>query len=90
MKFSKFLGKICYFLLICAQIVAPGVQDKHLNRSKHTLAHQFLSYMTLKSHWRCLSTKLRHQDWILEIEGAKSAIFAFFDQFLVLETKINI
>ena len=79
MKFSEFWAQIsCYFLLICAQIVAPEIQDKHLNRSKHTLADQVQSYMTSESHEDCLSTKLRHRDWILGIEGAKSAIFCLF------------
>ena len=46
----RIFGQICYFLLICVQIVAPGVQDKHQNRSKHTLPDQVQSYMTLESH----------------------------------------
>ena len=46
----RILGANLLFLLICAQIVAPGVEDKHINRSKHTLPDQVQSCMTLESH----------------------------------------
>ena len=39
-----------HFFASSRPIFATGVQDKHLNRSKHTLAYQFPSYMTLDSH----------------------------------------
>ena len=49
-------------------ILSSGVQDKDLNRSKHTLADQIPSYMTFESHWNfSVSTILSHQDWIFGI-----------------------
>ena len=35
------------------EIFGPGNQYKQLKRSKHSLAHQFISHMTLKS-LKCL------------------------------------
>ena len=72
------MGQNLLFFAYFWPILGPGNQHKYLNRSKHTLAHPFLSYMTLKSHWRYLSTKLRQQNWIFRIFGAKSTIFAYF------------
>ena len=42
-------NKICYFSLFVTNF-SSGVQDKHLNISKHTQADQIPSYMTFESH----------------------------------------
>ena len=73
------------------QIFASSDQDKHLNRSKHTLADQFPSYMTLRESLGMPQHNINVPKLAFWNLGGQIGYFLLIvDQMLVLETNINI
>ena len=90
MEFSEFWrGKFVIFAYL-RPIFASGVQDKHLNRSKHTLADQFPSNMTLRESLGLPQHTINVPKLAFWNLGCQIGYFLLIvDQMLVLETNIK-
>ena len=81
------------FFACSRQIFDAGDQDKHLNRSKHTLVDPFPSYMTLELRESLGMSQHNINAPRLDFFNLRDQIGYFlliFDQSLVLGTNINI